>query len=82
MFSNTLHAMKKFVKRLAVMATYFDPSLDIGRQGDMMGPEFDRELDVIKNLGHLDIAPTTVLSFKNTGRSQQLVCEGFTLTNK
>lgn len=75
------NAMVTFLRRLANLATYYDPSLDVEWKRDMMGPSFDKELDMIRQKGNFNIPPTSIIGFKVTDR-KQLICHGFTLTNK
>lgn len=42
---------------------------------------FSKRLEYIKEVGSLEIPPTTFLSFKSTSFGKSLLCEGFTLTN-
>lgn len=79
---NSRNPLKTFVRRLGHMSTYYDSSIDLNRERDKMGEDFERELGHIRQHGRMDIPPTAILSYKNTGRLKTIRCEGFSLTDK
>lgn len=78
--------MAAFVKRLSMMATYYKgDGFDDASAGTDKGDSdimFARELELIKKYGTLDLPPSAVLRFRDTGRTKRLECAGFVLTDR
>lgn len=94
-----MHASKEPLKqlsgRLAAIATYWNPHMDDFHllDPDLDSEIFQKELDLMSQLGDIDLPPCTVKKLvegKPAGLSagadnipkKTLVCEGFSLTNK
>lgn len=82
---NSRFPVEQLTRKLAVHATFHNPSLFIERNVDDSAKMFEMELALHQKLGTLDLPPNTVKYMKATSRgkkTQQLVCDGFTLWNR
>lgn len=81
--NSSLRPITTLVRELAIHASDEEAGLDYNQQNPgQHGEAAQRELELCRELGTVDLPGTVVKDFYATSHAKHLVCEGFKLTTR